>query len=57
MPERGKASKDRDRGATLRFVVAVVIVSLIVLWLRGGKPTTAPSTPASTAAAKVPEER
>ncbi len=50
-------SKNRDRGATLRFVVAVLIVALIVLWFRSGKPTMAPSTPASTAADKAPEDR
>jgi hypothetical protein len=57
MPERGGDSKNRDRGATLRFVVAVLIVALIVLWFRSGKPTTVPSTPASTAADKAPEDR
>jgi hypothetical protein len=53
MPE----PKNRDRGATLRFVAAVLIIAFIVLWWRSGKPTTAPSMPASTAATKVPEDR
>jgi hypothetical protein len=57
MPEREAGSKSRDRGAALRFVVAVLIVALFVLWWRGGKPTTPPSTPASTAPAKAPEDR